>query len=170
MDEAVVALDQVVGDVQDVVDEIARGGDLEVGDGSVVVLEAALVVVKLEEPVHPGVLLELELLRQDEDDLELIRFAFVHEVLPFLRIFYDVPRHPGGEEPARDQLLQAGHALQAEVGEQRGVGEVDLVPVVGVQPGALVLGLVVERLLGDVSSYKSCHQLKRKGNKNSICS
>ena len=40
-------LGKVVGEVEDVVDEISRGRDLEVGDGPVIHDEPALLAIKL---------------------------------------------------------------------------------------------------------------------------
>ena len=47
-----------VGVVRDVVNEITRGGDVQVGDGSVLAHEATLIVVELEQIIHPGVFLK----------------------------------------------------------------------------------------------------------------
>ena len=57
----------MVGEVEDVVDKVSRGWDLEVGDGPVVDDEAALLAVELEEALHPAVLGKLLLLRQGTD-------------------------------------------------------------------------------------------------------
>ena len=67
VNEAVAALGEVVGEVQDVVDEIPRGWDLKVGDGPVVDDEPALLAVELEEALHAAVLGKLLLLRQGAD-------------------------------------------------------------------------------------------------------
>ena len=70
--QAVAALGEVVDQVQDVVDEVALGWDLEVRDGSVVDNEAALLLVELQQPVHAAVLLELVRLRQHKHHPQLV--------------------------------------------------------------------------------------------------
>ena len=62
-----VYLGEVVGEVEDVVDEVPRGWDLEVWDCPVVDDKAALLAVELEEALHPAVLGKLLLLRQRAD-------------------------------------------------------------------------------------------------------
>ena len=61
-------LGKVVGEVEDVVDEISRGRDLEVGDGPVVHDEPALLAIKLKEAIHAAVLGKLLFLRERADD------------------------------------------------------------------------------------------------------
>ena len=71
---------------------------------------------------------------------EIVLPALFDEIFALSLVLDNVPGHPGGEEPPGNQL---GQALQAEVGEEEGVGQVDLEPVVGVHLLLLVLRLFV---------------------------
>ena len=64
-------LRQVVSQIQDVVDQVSGRWDLEIRDSAVVDGQATLVPVEVEESVHPGILLELLLLREHTDDLQI---------------------------------------------------------------------------------------------------
>ena len=79
------------------------GWDLEVGDGSVVDNEAALLLVELQQPIHAAVLLELVRLCEHKHHPELVHLTPLDKVLPFLRVLHNVPRHPCGEEPPWQQ-------------------------------------------------------------------
>ena len=112
VDQAVAALGEVVDQVQDVVDEVALGGDLEVRDGSVVDDEPTLLFVEVQQAVHARVLLKLVGLGEDKHDSQLVLLALLDEVVPLPEVLHDVSRHPGGEKSAGHKLLEARHMLQ----------------------------------------------------------
>ena len=112
VNKAVTALGEVVDQVQDVVDEVPLGGDLEVRDGSVVDDQPTLLFVEVQQAVHARVLPELVGLSEDEHHPQLVLLALLDEVSPLPEVLHDVSGHPGGEESARHQLLQSRHMLQ----------------------------------------------------------
>ena len=87
---------------------------------------------------------------------QIVDLALVDKVLPLLGVLDDVPRHPRREEPPGHEL---GEPVEGQVGEEASVGEVVLVPVVGVHFLLLVLRLlVVQKELGredNLQSYSS---------------
>ena len=94
----------MIGEVDDVVDQVAVDGDLEVGDGPVVDGEAALVTVEIQKTALARVLPKLLRLRQDADDAKVVLTAFVDEVPTFTLIFNNVPWHPEGQKKFRSQI------------------------------------------------------------------
>ena len=84
----------MIGEVDDVVDQVTVDGDLEVGDGPVVDGEAALVTVEIQKTALTRVLLKLLRLRQNADDPKVVFTAFVDEVPTFTLILDNVPWHP----------------------------------------------------------------------------
>ena len=84
----------MIGEVDDVVDQVTVDGDLEVGDGPVVDGEAALVAVEIQKTALTRVLLKLLRLGQDADDAKVVFAAFVDEVPTFTLILDNVPWHP----------------------------------------------------------------------------
>ena len=154
MNKTVATLGEVVDQVQDVVDEVPLGGDLEVRNGSVVDDQSTLLFVELQQSVHATVLLELVGLGQDEDNTELVDLALLDKVIPLPEVLDNVTWHPRGEQSPWHQLLQSWHVVQVEVAEEDGVGQVDLVPVVRVQSCSLILrNLIVKHQL--VNSFHS---------------
>ena len=148
MNKTVATLGEVVDQVQDVVDEVPLGGDLEVRNGSVVDDQSTLLFVELQQSVHAAVLLELVGFGEDEDYTKLVDLALLDEVIPLPEVLDNVTRHPRGEQSPWHQLLQSGHMLQVEVAEEDGIGQIDLVPVVRVQSSSLILrNLIVKHKL-----------------------
>ena len=84
----------MIGEVDDVIDQVTMDGDLEVGDGPVVDGEAALVTVEVQKTALARVLLKLLRLRQNADDAKVVFTAFVDEVPTFTLILDNVPWHP----------------------------------------------------------------------------
>ena len=154
MNKTVATLGEVVDQVQDVVDEVPLGGNLEIRNGSVVDDQSTLLFVELQQTVHAAVLLELVGLGQDEDNTELVHLALLDEVIPLPEVLDNVTRHPRGEQSPWHQLLKSRYVLQVEVAEEDSVGQVDLVPVVRVQSCSLILrNLIVKHQL--VNSFHS---------------
>ena len=87
----------MIGEVNDVVDQVTVDGDLEVGDGPVVDGESALVTVEIQKAAFTRVLLKLLRLGQDADDAKVVLTAFVDEVPAFTLILNNVPWHPSGQ-------------------------------------------------------------------------
>ena len=112
VNQAVTALGEVVDQVQDVVDEVPLGGDLEVRDGSVVNDKATFLSVEVQQTVHARVLLKLVGLSEDKHHPQLVLLTLLDEVIPLPEVLHDVSRHPGGEKSAGYKLLQARHMLQ----------------------------------------------------------
>ena len=174
VDQTVAALGEVVDQVQDVVHEVALGGDLEVRDGSVVNDKATFLSVEVQQTVHARVLLKLVGLGQDKHHPQLVLLALLDEVIPLPEVLHDVSRHPSREQSTRHQLLQARNMLQElgklflspfysdleehktnQVAEESGVGQIDLIPVIRVQSGSLVLRDLILQL-DLVDSLASC--------------
>ena len=66
---AVVYLRKMIGEVNNVVDQVPMGGDLEVWDGPVVDRQSALVTVKIEQAIVARILLKFLGLGQHTSDL-----------------------------------------------------------------------------------------------------
>ena len=94
----------MIGEVDDVVDQVTVDGDLEVWDGPVVDGEAALVTVEIQKTALTRVLLKLLRLRQNADDAKVVFTAFVDEVPTFTLILNNVPWHPEGQKKFRSQI------------------------------------------------------------------
>merc|ERR1719342_1592198 len=89
-------------------------------------------------------------LSQHKHNSQLVNFTSFDEIISFPKVLDNVSGHSCGEEPAGNQLLKAGNMLKPEVAEEDSVGQVDLVPVVGVQPRPLVLwDLILQHELMD---------------------